>query len=442
MEQKRDLRDGAPLMRATYLMHGTTHHGLNYQFPDRPTKLPIGTGKDIELPDMTRLATTYYHRDGPVGSVMERLNWFPGMKTEIKDERLTFWADVRLPVSLIGNGAPTFGVNFPMDMILSAWSEPAYATIGLGTGTMASYSRPFQHMTFYEIDEHIRNFSLPPEDRSTYFTYLQGALKRGVKLEVIMGDARLTMTKEMVNTDGTYQLPDFKSAADRKATLTLDSFKKYTSYPHRESYYRAMEVDAFSSDAIPVHLITKEAIEMYMDKLMPNGVLLVHTSNRHVNLVQPVLKICEEAKWKDWNDRDENGNPKVKTGLAWVICKDDGAKQDINITEPSKSGHFGSEYVLVARKQEYLPPYNLTPEQEKTYKEQKIYAVAATEAQKKHYREAGVPFIDSTITFLTPSNVEENEYRRLVEVYGYFVPPGTRTWTDDYSNVLSVFRWR
>ena len=53
-----------------------------------------------------------------------------------------------------------------------------------------------------------------------------------------------------------------------------------------------MEVDAFSSDAIPVHLITQEAIEMYMNKLMPNGVLCVHTSNRHVNLVLPVLKIC------------------------------------------------------------------------------------------------------------------------------------------------------
>jgi hypothetical protein len=438
LEEKRDLTEGKErkqLMRATSLLHGTTHHGLNYHFPDRPTTFRFSDGKERELPDMTRLATTYYHRDGPVGSVMEKLNWFPGLKTETKDERLTFWGDARLPMSLIGSGAPALGVSIPMGQIVSAWSEPAFATIGLGTGTMASYGRPFQHVTFYEIDEHIRNFSLPPAGRETYFGYLQGALKRGCRLEVVMGDARLTMTKEQVNTDGSYRLTKFDPAADRKAPLQWETF---TSYPHRENYYRAMEVDAFSSDAIPVHLITKEAIEMYMDKLTPNGVLLVHTSNRHVNLVQPVLKICEEAEWKDWTDRDADGKPKVKTGLKWTICKDDGAKSSINILEPSKSGHFGSEYVLVARRQEDLPPYALTPEQEKTYKELGIYAVIP-ETEEKRYKD--LKTIKSTISFITPANMD-TEYRRLVEVYGYFVPPGTRTWTDDYSNVLSVFRWR
>src|SRR5438067_11990181 len=105
-----------------------------------------------------------------------------------------------------------------------------------------------------------------------------------------MGDARLTMTKDRTNENGTYILPDFRNPNLEKSF----GWENYTSYPKRESYYRAMEVDAFSSDAIPVHLITQEAIEMYMDKLTPNGVLMVHTSNRHVNLVQPVLKICEE----------------------------------------------------------------------------------------------------------------------------------------------------
>jgi hypothetical protein len=437
--------------RTTTLMHGTTHHGLNYWYPD-------GTG---DLPDMTRLATTYYHRDCPVGVVVEPLNWFPGYKTDGKDgdKRLTYWADVRLPCSVIGSGAPLLGMNVPLPQLVSVWSEPPYATIGLGTGTMASYSRPYQHMAFYEIDQHIRNFSLPPEDRETYFTYVQGALKRGTRLEIVMGDARLTMTKETEGKDGSYYLPNFKDVNDRKARLKWNTF---TSFPHRESYYRAMEVDAFSSDAIPVHLITREAIEMYMDKLMPNGVLCVHTSNRHVNLVQPVLKICEEAKWKDWTDRDENGQPKIKTGLAWVIGKDEGGESEgrgIDLAAPSQSGHFRSEYVLVARKQEYLPPYTLTPKQMEQYKEVGAYAQTFTTKQQEEYTNSGLKILpkqahrqqdafSSTIDFYTPDSYNDPKVNRVlrngrtvIDFYGYVVPPGARTWTDDYSNVLSVFRW-
>jgi hypothetical protein len=437
--------------RATYLMHGTTHHGLNYQYPDG--------GGDTPDKDMRRLATTYYHRDCPVGVVMEAINWFPGYKTDTKDMRMTYWSDVHLPTSVIGSGAPGFGVNLPIAQIVSTWSEPPYACIGLGTGTMASYARPYQHMTFYEIDEHIRNFSLPPEDRETYFNYVQGALKRGSKLEIIMGDARLTMTKENESKDMSYYLPSFKDVTDRKARLKWNTF---TSFPNRENYYRAMEVDAFSSDAIPVHLITKEAIELYMDKLMPNGVLCVHTSNRHVNLVLPVLKICEVAQWKDWLDRDENGAPKTKTGLAWVIGKDEGGESEgrgTDLSQPSENGHFRSEYVLVARKQEYLPPYTLTEKQMAEYKEIGAYAQTFTIKQQDDYTKFGLktlpkqshrqdmPF-NSTIDFYGPDSYDDSKVNRvlrngrsIMDVYGYVVTPGFRTWTDDYSNMLSVFRW-
>ena len=77
----------------TYLMHGTTYHGLNYQLPD---------GRE-GTPDMRRLATTYYHRECPVGIVMERLNWLPGYKTDSDDKRMTYWSDARLPAALVGN---------------------------------------------------------------------------------------------------------------------------------------------------------------------------------------------------------------------------------------------------------------------------------------------------------------------------------------------------
>jgi hypothetical protein len=459
MQDQARYKSGDVAYRYTYLMHGSTHHGLNYQFPDGS----VQNGK--KTADFTRLATTYYHRFGPVGVVMEKLNWFPGYKyndgSKDVDDRMTYWADARLPASLVGSGAANFGMLLPLPQIVSAWSEPAYATIGLGTGTMASYSRPFQHMTFYEIDQHIRNFSLPPEGRETYYTYVQGALRRGTKLEIIMGDARLTMSRDQLNTDGTYYVDDFSNADKHDARVP---WKTSTSFNNRESYYRAMEVDAFSSDAIPVHLITKEAIELYMDKLTPNGVLLVHTSNRHVNLVQPVIQICQVAQWRDWENM-KDGEPTTKTGLAWVICKDSGREgsREIDFENPSNSGHFGSEYVLVARKREYLPPYALTEEQKAFYKSKGAYVMSYSPEQQRAYESFGLKtyprgeepdgskrLFSSTIDFYDANSWNNDEINRIwskrtgervMQFYGYYVPPNARVWTDDYSNILSVFRF-
>ena len=70
----------------------------------------------------------------------------------------------------------------------AAWSEPPFATIGLGTGTMASYGRPFQHVHYYEIDRQIRRLSLPENESQMYrkdgpyFNYLHDALDRGNRL--------------------------------------------------------------------------------------------------------------------------------------------------------------------------------------------------------------------------------------------------------------------
>ncbi len=296
--------------RYTYLMHGTTHHGLNYQEPK----------------GLARLATTYYHRKGPTGIIMERLNWFPGPQN-------TFWADNRMPASLVGLGASPMGVTpLPTAQLVAAWSEPPYATIGLGTGTMASYGRPFQHVVFYEIDAKIRNFHLPPDqpyytyldlpkfrEFKPYYNFLHNAIERGCNVEVIMGDARRSMEKEDQSPGGMN--------------------------PRRDNYYRVIEVDAFSSDAIPVHLITEEAIKLYFDKLHEEGVVCVHTSNRHVDLVQPVTDIA------------------TKLGIKYRVGKDGGGS--------GYRGHFSSEYVMLARQEKYLPAEGQvkSPLTDKTYME-------------------------------------------------------------------------
>ncbi len=240
----------------TYLMHGTTYHGRNYHEPA----------------SLRRVLTTYYHQKGPVGVVMDRYRWFGGPHG-------SFYADAHLPVSLIGLGTSALGVgNLPLEQLTSLWTEPPYATIGLGSGTMAGYGRAFQHVTYYEIDDNIRNFSLPPKlngdgtnprflwrGKDPFFTYLADAIGRGSNLEVIMGDARLSMAQERPEASALYTMPKDKTEFYAKRPSPEGMFA------NREKYYKVIVVDAFSSDAIPIHLITKEAIQLYFSKLAPTA---------------------------------------------------------------------------------------------------------------------------------------------------------------------------
>jgi hypothetical protein len=321
-------RTGEPLRWYTYLMHGTTHHGLNYQEPEQ----------------LRRLATTYYHRKGPAGVIMEKFCWF-------KEPMNTYHSDARLPASFIGLGAnPLNLTGIPIEQIVCTWSEPPYVTVGLGTGTMASYCRPFQHMAYYEIDEKIRRFSLPEDDSSPVFNYVHDALERGGNIEIIMGDARQSLAEERERPD---------------SELTYRNAAVFQTSPKRQGYYHAIFVDAFSSDAIPVHLITKEAIELYFDKLTEHGILCLHTSNRHLDLIKPIADNARALK------------------LAYRVGNDLGGKENKEL------GHFSSEWVMLARHVEDLPSGN-----------------------------QGGPQWQSP------------------------PPPGMRLWTDDFSNIVSVMRWR
>jgi hypothetical protein len=119
------------------------------------------------------------------------------------------------------------------------------AVLGLGAGAMAAYARPAQNWTFYEIDPSVVWLA------SQRFTYLQDAVDRGVMVNIVPGDARVQISR-----------------ADEKYGLII--------------------LDAFSSDSIPTHLFTREAFEVYRDRLMENGILAVHYSSRYFNL-RPVL---------------------------------------------------------------------------------------------------------------------------------------------------------
>ena len=124
-----------------------------------------------------------------------------------------------------------------------------YAVIGLGTGSLICRSQPGDKATYYEIDAQMVRLA---RDMGL-FTFLKEC---GQDVPIIMGDARLTLADA---PDGTYDL---------------------------------IVVDAFTSDAIPIHLLTKEAMAIYKRKLSPNGIVLIHISNRHLELGSVVTGIA------------------------------------------------------------------------------------------------------------------------------------------------------
>jgi hypothetical protein len=138
------------------------------------------------------------------------------------------------------------------------------AAIGLGSGTLACVGQPGETWKFFEIDQSMVDTARDPK----YFTYLQQCQP---DLKPVIGDARLTFARE---PDGVYDL---------------------------------IVVDAYSSDAIPIHLATQEAMTIYKSKLSPQGVVLVHVSNRHLELASVVVGIADANGMKSWVYNEDSG---------------------------------------------------------------------------------------------------------------------------------------
>jgi SAM-dependent methyltransferase len=135
----------------------------------------------------------------------------------------------------------------------AAGQERRIGVIGLGVGSLAAYARPGDAWTFFELNPRVVDIA------KRYFSYLDGA-PAGSVLGIEEGDARLRLR------DG--------------ATARFD----------------ILVLDAFSSDAIPLHLVTREALAIYRRALAPGGVLLAHISNRHV-LLEPIFaRLAEDAR--------------------------------------------------------------------------------------------------------------------------------------------------
>jgi hypothetical protein len=150
--------------------------------------------------------------------------------------------------------APNSGVGLAMRAAPSLFGPAVrIGVVGLGAGTLACYAKPGQAWRFYEIDPVIVTLARDPKS----FTFLSRCLPGG---EVAIGDARIVLAGEPANS------------AD------------------------VLAVDAFSSDSVPMHLLTTEAFATYRKHLSPNGLLMVHISNRYLDL-SPVIAAAAQNGW-------------------------------------------------------------------------------------------------------------------------------------------------
>ncbi|MGB8509428.1 MAG: fused MFS/spermidine synthase [Pyrinomonadaceae bacterium] len=266
-------------LRAERNFYGTLRVSLN----DSETLHTLRYGSTLhgrQLLDPARQCEplSYYHQEGPLGSVFEAFN-----------KRATSSGNV--------------------------------AVVGLGTGASAAYATAGQNWTFYEINPAVVRIARDPN----YFTYLQTCARAPVS--VVLGDARLKL----------------RDAADGSYDLII--------------------LDAFSSDAIPAHLLTREALALYVSKLATGGFIAFHLSNRTLDLNAVIGGLTRDAN------------------LSALGFNDPG--------HDTVSGRDPSHWVVVARRTEDLRP------------------------------------LDADARWHPPDEAKHN-----------FV-----VWTDDFSNIVSVFKW-
>ncbi len=211
----------------------------------------------------------YTVRDYPV----ERLRTLAHGST-LHGEQSTDPALSRVPRTYYGPGS---GAGMVLRQARTLFGpQPRVAVVGLGTGTLACFHQPGMHFTFYEIDPVVLDLS-----RQGRFTYLSSCTPQA---PVVIGDARIELQRAL---RGSFDL---------------------------------LAIDAFSSDSIPLHLLTDEAFGIYLDALAPRGVLLVHISNRFIDL-EPPLSAEVRRRRLHAAVREDNPVPDEATGYTgstWV----------------------------------------------------------------------------------------------------------------------------
>jgi SAM-dependent methyltransferase len=206
----------------------------------------------MQLRDSEREPTTYYCRDSGVGLVLS---------------------------GLLTGKAQRIGV------------------IGLGAGTLACYGKPGDYYRFYEINPAVVELA------HKYFTFLKDS---PAKVDVVLGDARLSLERE------------------------------------ENQHFSVLALDAFSSDAIPVHLLTREAFAVYFRHLNDDGILAVHISNRYLDL-WPVVRTCADAFGRyPMLVKSESEDSEECDAASWVLIS---RRRELIDRCMAKASHFADDSV-------------------------------------------------------------------------------------------------
>jgi SAM-dependent methyltransferase/uncharacterized membrane protein len=247
---------------------------------------------------------------------------------EAETTRTLYHGRIQHGTQLFGNGLRTqpssyYGHNSGVGLALDSCCEgrsKRIGVVGLGTGTLAAYGKPGDDITFYEIDPLVERLA------RALFTYLRDS---PAKVSIVLGDARLSMAREAAQAAPPYDV---------------------------------LVLDAFSGDAVPVHLLTAQAVAVYLRRLRPGGILAFHISSQYLDLAPELALQARHA------------------GLEAILvhCDADEAR-----------GLFAADWLLMSADQELLR---------------------------------------------NPEIV--NISRAISET------SGLRLWTDDYSSLLPLFKWR
>jgi hypothetical protein len=201
------------------------------------------------------------------GSIQHGTQWFA---PEFRTNPTTYYAQ-------------DSGVGLALDYCCREAGVPRsknVGVIGLGAGTLAAYGKPGDHITFYEI-----NPGVEPIARNL-FTYIRDS---GAQVKVLEGDARITLESQTPQS------------------------------------YDVLVVDAFSGDAIPLHLLTREAIALYRRHLAPGGVIAFHVSNHFLDLAPQVGLLAASQGMQAVSVQSLPDEQKGAYSSSWVLVTDNAA---------------------------------------------------------------------------------------------------------------------
>ncbi len=320
---------GHPLLSAyvTHILIFGVSALIGLSFAPRPLRFALGIGAIM-------LATSSYN--GPFGDLLFTERSFFGVYRAMRDSgnkfHLIFHGTTlhgaqsvdpgkRLqPISYFHRTGPAGQV---FDRLTAGGFDKPVAIVGLGAGALACYGKPGQVFTFYEIDPLVERIAR----NTNLFTYLKDC---SPQTSVTIGDARVTLARAP------------------------------------NGFYGMFILDAFSGDSIPIHLLTLEAVELYLSKLVPDGVLLFHISNRYMDLTGVVERVAAKLK-------------------LTALAQNDAQLSDGEIAE----GKQPSNWVIMTRQKEMLRAFQA-----------------------------------------------DSRWKPLLNNH-----PG-EVWTDNYSNILQVLRWK